>query len=357
MGDIHLEIDALFCEECETMKPVTKLLSVLALLALLLIPVSPAFAMQLGSYDGGPVIFGGNYTLSSGDTLNGDLVVFGGNVTIEEDASVEGSIVVFGGNVTLDGTMQGDLVIFGGSGSLGPKSVVGGDLVTVGGSISRATGSVVKGNITNKPAIEIPAPSIPAVPAVPNVPNPPVIVDHFNPVRDAFGTLVFAVIMGALAMLLTLFLQPQMERMTQAIVSQPVMTGGVGLMTLIAAPFALLLMIVTIILIPVAALALILLGAAWVFGTVSIGLEVGERFTRAINQTWAPVLTTGFGTFLLFLVAGGIGLIPCIGWVLEFLVALVGIGATVLTVFGSRTYAPAMAAPAPGASEPLPPAS
>ena len=78
------------------MKPVTKLLSVLALLALLLIPVSPAFALELGPYDGGPVIFGGNYTLKSGDTLNGDLVVFGGNVTIEEDALVEGSIVVPG---------------------------------------------------------------------------------------------------------------------------------------------------------------------------------------------------------------------------------------------------------------------
>lgn len=342
------------------MKPITKLFSILALLALLLIPVSSAFALGLDLGDDGEVIFGGNYTLKSGDTLNDDLVVFGGNVTIEEDSLVEGSIVVFGGNVTMDGTMEGDLVIFGGAGSLGPKSVVEGDLVTVGGSVSRAEGSVVKGDITNEPAIQIPAPvipNVPSVPDVPNVPETPIMVNNFNPVWDAFGTLVFAVIMGALAMLLALFLQPQMERMTQAIVGQPVMAGGVGLMTLVIAPFALLLMVVTIILIPVAVLAVILLGAAWVFGTVSIGMEVGERFTRAINQTWAPVLTTGFGTFLLFLVVGGIGLIPCVGWVPEFLVSLVGIGAAVLTVFGSRTYPPATAAPAAGPSEPLPPAS
>jgi len=105
------------------MKPITKLFSVLALLALLLIPASPAFALG-PYYDGGPVIFGGNYTLKSGDMLDGDVVVFGGNVSIEEDALVKGSIVVFGGNVTLDGVMEGDLVIFGGAGSLGPKSVV-----------------------------------------------------------------------------------------------------------------------------------------------------------------------------------------------------------------------------------------
>lgn len=338
------------------MKPITKLFSVLALLALLLIPVSPAFALEIGPYDGGPVIFGGNYTLKSGETLNGDLVVFGGNVLVEEDALVEGSVVVFGGNVTLDGVMEGDLVIFGGAGSLGPKSVVEGDLVTVGGSVSRADGSVVKGEITNEPAIQIPAPSIPNVPN-PQSPNLPVQVDVVNPIANAIQTLVMAFVMGGLAMLLSLFLQPQMERMTQAVTSQPVMAGGAGLLTLVVAPFALLLMVVTIILIPVAALSVILLVAAWVFGVIALGLEAGERFTRAINQNWAPVLTAGFGTFLLVLVTGGIGLIPCFGWMLEFVLALVAIGASALTIFGSRTYPPATAAPAPGPEEALPPAS
>jgi len=345
------------------MRPVIKLFSLLALLALLLIPAGPAFALG-HYYDGGPVIFGGNYTIKSGETLEGDLVVFGGNVSIEEDALAKGSIVIFGGNVTLDGVMQGDLVIFGGAGSLGPKSVVEGDLVTVGSSVSRVEGSVVKGEIQNESAIQIPALQIPNVPN-PDASEPPMMVDTFNPVADAFQTLIMALVMGGLAMLLALFLQPQMERMTQAIASQPVMAGGAGLLTLIVAPFALLLMAVTIILIPVAALAVILLAAAWVFGMTALGMEIGERFNRAINQTWAPALTAGFGTFLLALVAGGVGLIPCVGWLLEFVVGLVAIGAAVLTLFGSRMYMPATNAPAPGAAlseskgpgEPLPPAS
>ena len=342
------------------MKFKNKILHALILLALLLIPAAPAFA--LGPYDDGEIIFGGNYTLESGKTVDGDLVVFGGNVEIQEDALVKGSIVVFGGNVTLDGTMEGDLVIFGGSGSLGPKSVVEGDLVTVGGSVSRAEGSVVKGDIQNEPAIQIPAPTVPDIPEpngpLPDLPATPIDIEPINPVNDAVQALAMAFVMGALAMLLGLFLQPQIERMSQTITAQPILAGGVGLMTLVVFPMALLLMIVTLILIPVAALAVIVLGAAWVFGAVSIGMEVGERFTRAINQTWAPVLTAGFGTFFLFLVVGGIGLIPCIGWVLEFVVGLVGIGASVLTVFGSRSYPPAMAAPAAGSvEEALPPAS
>ena len=336
------------------MKFKNKILHALILLALLLIPAAPAFA--LGPYDDGEIIFGGNYTLESGKTVDGDLVVFGGNVEIQEDALVKGSIVVFGGNVTLDGTMEGDLVIFGGSGSLGPKSVVEGDLVTVGGSVSRAEGSVVKGDIQNEPAIQIPAPTVPDLPD-PNVPlpNTPVNVEPINPVNNAVQALVMAVVMGGLAMLLILFLNPQMERVSQTAFTQPLIAGGVGVLSFIS----IVVMALTILLIPVAFLvAFLFIPLAWVLGIVSIGMEVGERFTRAIDQAWAPALSAGFGTFLIMLIVGGLGVIPCVGWVFETALALVAIGAAGLTVFGSRSYPPAMAAPAAGSvEEALPPAS
>jgi hypothetical protein len=70
---------------------------------------------------------------------------------------------------------------------------------------------------------------------------------------------------------------------------------------------------------------------------VALGQEVGERFTKAIHQTWAPVLTTGFGTFLLVLVGGLFGLIPCAGWLLSFLITLIAIGGVIMTVFGTRS--------------------
>jgi len=335
----------------------TKLFFVLAILSLLLVAAAPLSAG--GPLDGGPVIFGGNYTLVSGDTLNGDLVVFGGNVTIEADAQVKGSIVIFGGNISLDGTMTGDLVLIGGSGAMGAKSVIEGDLVTVGGSVSRAEGSRVEGQIRDEPAIEIPAPtipeapSVPEIPAVPNVPEPPI----WNPIGSAFGVLGQAVLIAALAMLLVLFLRPQMERVAQAFTLQPLAAGGVGLLTVFVFPLLLVFMAVTIILIlgiPFAVLALVL---AWLFGIVSLGMEVGERFTRAIGQDWSPVLTTGFGTFLLVLVVQGIGLAPCIGWLVPFLVGATGVGAVMLTWIGSRANPPRAAAPAPGPDEALPPAS
>jgi hypothetical protein len=137
-------------------------------------------------------------------------------------------------------------------------------------------------------------------------------------------------------MLLSLFLQPQLDRTANTITRQPFVAGGYGLLVFVALPVALIIMIVTIILIPVAAIAVMLVPLAWLFGVIALGQEVGERFTKAINQVWAPVLSTGFGTFLLMLVLGFMEIIPCVGWLPSALVTLVSVGAAVMTWFGTR---------------------
>ncbi len=313
------------------------------LLALTMIAAAPA--SNIGPLDGGPVIFGGNYTVHSGETLDSDLIVFGGNVTVEEDSSVTGSIVAFGGNVTVNGSVNGDLILIGGSGSLGEKSTVDGDVVLVGGSVSRAEGAQVGGDIVDEQSIQIPA-----IPNVPNAPIAPTFIN--NPVGSAFGILGRAIGIAILAMLLSLFLRPQMERVAQAAISQPMMAGGVGLLTMVLAPIAMVVMVITLILIPVSVIVGFVVAFAWLFGLVALGMEVGERFTKALEQSWAPVLTAGFGAFLLAMVSESLALIPCVGWVVSVLIALVGIGAVALTWFGSRGY-PALAtevAPTPAKS-------
>jgi hypothetical protein len=343
------------------MKHLTKLLTTLTLLALMLVPASSVRA--LGPFDdGGPVIFGGSYTLASGDTLNGDLVVFGGNVTIQADSQVNGSIVIFGGNIKLDGTMTGDLVLIGGSGSMGGKAVVKGDVVTVGGTLNRTEGSVIEGTIQNDPTISIPVPEIPEIPngtqlpAVPAIPQTPSVNKpnfNFNPFGSAFSVLGSAILFAAFAMLLVLFLRPQMDLVAGTAVSNPLVAFGVGLLT-IPATFILGVILILTIIGPVA--LVIAFFAAWLFGIVSIGAEVGERFTHAVGQDWTPPLTAGFGTFLLVLLVQGVAVIPCIGWLVPFVLGLIGLGAVVLTVFSRYNTRKAVVPVAPP-GEPLPPAS
>ena len=329
------------------MKTIYKFPILFILFALFLVPTGGASAQGPNPGGDGRVIFGSNFTLEKGETFDGDLVVFGGNVTVEEDAALNGSLVVFGGTVRSNGNVSADVVIIGGQVSLEEKAVVAGDVVTIGGQLQRAEGATIKGDVVNDipPDFQFPNGQLPPVPGVPK----PSFNFDFNPIAEVFWIFFWAVIVSGFAMLLSLFWQPQIERAGTAIVSQPLTAGAIGLL----AVFVGLILILTII-------PPVIVAFAWLFGLVALGSEVGERFTKGINQTWSPVLRIGFGTFLLMLVAGAIGLVPCLGGFALFLLGLLGIGGTIITWFGTRPLQssavtvytpPTNSAPAPPASQ------
>ncbi len=320
------------------MKITYKILTLLALLALFLVPAGAVHAQGPGTDSGGRVIFGSNFTLESEETFNGDLVVFGGNVDVKDGATMNGNLVVFGGTVESNGRVNGDIVIIGGQVKLDADAHVTGDVVTVGGQLERAEGAEIDGEVVNniQPDIHIPDGTVPPTVPVPDVPTPSVDIGG-NPFWSAAGILLRAVAVALLAMLAVMFLQPQLNRVGQTITGQPLVTGGVGLLTVLVAPIAIVILAVTIILIPIAFVGILLLVFAWLFGMIALGQEVGERFTRSINQTWAPVFTTGFGTFLLMLVGGALGEIPCVGWLAPAVLGFLGVGGVALTWFGLRS--------------------
>ncbi len=330
-----------------------KIMVVFVLLAVLLLPARSAYA--LSSPTDGRVIIGQNFTLKSGDALDGDLVVIGGEATLEAGSRVNGDVVIIGGNLKLDGSVTGNAVVIGGLTSLGKKASLDGDMVTVGGSLQRTEGAHIGGNIvTNLPPPTIQLPNAPTA-VTPPTPPTPTVDFNFGPLGEVASVFFQALGLAALAMLLTIFLHPQLDRVAQAVVAQPFITGSIGLLTAFLAPITLVILVITLVLIPVALAAVILLVLAWLFGVVAFGMEVGDRFTKAIHQTWAPVLSTGFGTFLLAIVIGTVNLIPCVGWVAPLIIGLVGLGAAVITMFGTRpVQRPALTTT--GTETPLPPA-
>ena len=337
------------------MKITFKIFTLFILLAILLMPASPAYA-QGPNPGGGQVIFGSSYTVKSGDTFEGDLVVFGGNVTIEEDAILNGNLVVIGGTIKSNGETNGDVVAVGGQINLEKSAQVAGDVVTVGGQLAQAEGAAIAGEVINNaaPNIVLPPgkipPTAPGTPNVPDIPMPNINI-RFNPIAEVFWIFFWAVIVAAFSMLLSLFWQPQIERTGNVIITQPLMTGAIGLLAFFVAAILFLTIIPPVI-----------AAFAWLFGVVAMGSQVGERFAKAVNQVWSPVLTIGFGTFLLMLVGGAIGLIPCLGGMALFLLGMLGIGGSVITWFGVRlpqvpavtVYTPPTS---PTGSGELPPAS
>jgi len=329
------------------MKLTFKYLTLFILLALLLIPARSAHAQGV-STDGGQVIFGSNFTIESGDEFNGDLVVFGGNVTVEQGADLNGNLFVFGGTVSADGNVNGDVVVIGGQVQLEEKAVVGGDVVTIGGQVQQAEGATVKGEVIHNvsPEIQLPNGSMSSNGNTPSVHLPAVINTHFNPFSEFGRVLGSAIVVAFLGVLAALFFQPQLDRVSQAAVRQPMMTTSIGLLTLVVLFVATL----SIILIPVVLLSLIPLAFAWLFGVISIGQEIGDRFARAIRQNWTPVVATGVGTFVLVFIVASIqslnSLAPfllCLTLIVPFLVGFLAIGAVVITRFGTRSVqGPAM---------------
>jgi len=339
-----------------------KALTFILLLTLLLLPTSPAYAQGPGPGDG-RIVFGSNVTIESGDPFEGDLVVIGGNVTIEKDAVMNGDLIVVGGRVESDGDVNGDVVNVGGQLILNETAFVSGDVVTVGGQIKREDGAQVKGDVVNNvfPQIDINngnvppvVPNVPSVPDVPGIPDVPNIVNvRFNPFFQFGRVFTSSLLMAVLGILTVLFFKERLDMVSQAVIVQPLMTTGVGLLTIVA----LFVTAITIILLPVAALSLIPLGLAWLFGVIAIGQEVGERLAKALRQEWAPVLATGLGTFLVIFIVGFIQslnelswVIGCFTWIVPAFVGLLAIGAVVITRFGTRQ------ATGPGMSVFTPPA-
>lgn len=309
-------------------------IQLIILAALFLLPARTAFADDGTSHD--RLVIGENFALSAGEVLDGNLVVLGGQATIEEGARVQGDLVVIGGGLRLDGGAQGSAVVIGGSASLGAASSVGGDLVALGGSFQRTDGSRIAGNIiTNLSSGPEREPRATFVPG-PFIPPDPGFQWDAGPIGRIAGVLSQAVALGVAAMLLWTFLRPQLDRVAQAVQAQPLGAGSIGLLTLFIATFAILLMAVTLILIPLALATAFLLVLAWLFGLVALGHVVGEKLTRAMHRAWEPVLTAGFGAFIVGIVLGTSNQVPCVGWLASALIGLVGLGAATMALLGAR---------------------
>ncbi len=315
----------------------------------LMVPVT-AFAAGPGD---GRVVLGTDFVLESGETIEGDLAVIGGTATLEVDTVVTGTVAIIGGNLVAEGLVEGDMAVIGGNVRFGPEAVLEGDLVSFGGNVNRGTAQI-QGEFISGEELDIPL----------RFGIDDVFTDmpaRFRPFMwESFGWSVMryffqAIMMAALAVLVVMFLPKQTRLVADTIVDQPLLAGAFGLLTTVVSPILILLLIITICFAIVGVGGAVVLIAAWVFGTIAIGLEVGERLGQAINAEFQPVVAAGIGTLIFSLVVNGIGFIPCVGWLAPFLFGAVGLGAVLMTRFGTRPYVSGTAS-AVGPVEPEPPA-
>lgn len=318
----------------------------LLVFVILVSTAAPAFAA--GPLDG-RVIFGGSFTLESDEILGGDLVVFGGSVTLEEDSRVKGDVVVLGGSADVAGTVDGDMVVFGGSVDLASTAVVDGELVTFGGSIDRAEGAIVRGSqvegFTFGRGFHLPG--------IARVWTNGYrfhwgdwLLRSFYRVFRALMSAVLVVVIGALV---AVFLPQPLERVSQAVLVAPAHSWVIGLLTAVLGAMIGGILIATLCLSPFGGIIWLALLIAGVFGWIALGLIVGLKVLEQLNASnVTPVMGVVVGGAILSLITAALWIVAdcCPGLPFVILVGSFGLGAVVLTRFGTQEYVPAPEAPA-----------
>ncbi len=297
---------------------------------------------------GGGVAWAGephDRTIPRGGRYDGDIEVISDDFDIGEDATVHGDITIIGGDAKIAGTIDGDLFVMGGDVALLESAEIRGECVLFGGEM------------TNQSAAECAAfgsgdfnvaDMISSATSEGRVPGGERGGDSATFGGALFSALFFSVIGFFIASVAP----HRVERISNAAAVKPIVTGTVGILTLLAT-FAtltivailtglLLVILIGILGIPVLIAIVGILAAGLLVGWVAVGKIVGATLTDALRlHNASPAITVALGTAALTFGVGLLKLMPLVGFsgnIVAFFIAGVGLGGVALTRFGAIHY-------------------
>jgi cytoskeletal protein CcmA (bactofilin family) len=280
-------------------------------------------------------------------TVTGDVAGAAGTVHVTEAGRVGGDVEVAAGAVRIDGTVDGNVSVAGGTAEIGETAQIGGDLDvgagyaavhgTVNGSVTAGAEELVLGptasvggdfrydaaSFTRDPGASVSG----------SVVQDDSIGDDAGPNADQFTLpswvgVVYGLLANFLLGALLLAVFPSFStRVADRIAESPATAGGVGLLTLIAVPLVLVVLLLTFVGIPLSLVGAVGFGitiwVATVYGQFAVGawaLSLADRPSR-----WLA-LAVGLIGF------AALGALPAVGWVFDLLALLLGLGALALTL-------------------------
>jgi hypothetical protein len=288
-------------------------------------------------------------------------VHIGSSIVVGEDELVTDPVVAVGGSVTVLGRVDDDVVAVGGSVRLGPKARVRGDVTAVGGRVDQERGAVIGGTVNEirfGPQFDI---------------KPWHVFEGWwfpglNVVGGGFrllGTVMRISIVLLLVFIVALIAMRPMERIGERAGREPWLSGFTGLLAqLLFVPVLVLTVVVLAVsiigipllfLVPFAVMAFLL---AVLVGFAGVAWRLGRW---AVGDARAPFVALAVGVVLVSavaLLARTLSLLPVplwpitwfvavIGFFVEYAAWTVGLGAALLTRFGTRGTRPIYEPPGP----------
>ncbi len=302
------------------------------LLALGLWLLATPVAADLGS----TALLGQSFVLEAGQRLNGDVAIFAGSADVGQGAVITGDLAVIGGSARIDGTIEGDAVVLGGSMSLGPDAWVKGDVVAMG-ELARDPGAQIGGDIVAgsersreleevRQRLQEQSVLPEAVTALPAIDGgDSTLWQVLRWVIGVVGLIVVCVVASAI-------LPEAVQHISEVMGRSAVLSAAVGLVTVLASILLVPLLVVIVVGIPVAIVLVIALGLALLCGWASAARLVGRKLLDLLKiSSSSAVLHVAVGVTTLAV----LGRVPCLGTLLSLVLAFWGLGAVVLTRFGT----------------------
>jgi len=265
-----------------------------------------------GRVSGDVRVFGGNVELNS--RIDGDLIVMGGNVQLKNSATVKRDTIIRGGNVVFLGTannmdIQGVAVVFGG--------LATGNVFVTGQTVSFQKGSFVAGNLTYGSTKNVDLSNVRVDGSTYRKvlePRPTVKQNYY---KNTFYAFLAMTLIGIIFVLLL----PYHARLISYKCGENLWTClGLGLVIFVVTPFIVLGLLFTFIGIPLA----LILGFLYLVVVYTAKLATGFWFSTTFSEGKVMrLLMLAFGLFLVYVAVS----LPYIGWIINALVALLGIGA------------------------------
>ncbi|MCP4420741.1 MAG: hypothetical protein GY805_29380 [Chloroflexi bacterium] len=322
-----------------------RILFLLTLLLLLAIPSGAVFAAPAADkvinaddvVRNDIVLIDEDFELADGGRVNGDVIIFNGNAHIA--GTVNGSVVLFNGNLTIEATasITEDCVLFNGTSSGEGASTVSCtnlDMVLPDGVVNFVN-ELASSEFAPVPHVEVQRPS-----------------SFMRFVGGTAAAVARSLLFGLLAFAAASLLPQQMLQIEETMRAKPVASGAVGLLTTFSMPFVIaILSLISALLIlacglgllgfPVIIVMVLGLLAAGFVGWFTMGNIAGDFLAGKLNiKNRTQPMTTALGTVVITFVIGFLGAIPfMIGeGLISWVIIALGLGATVLTKFGTRSY-------------------
>jgi hypothetical protein len=302
------------------------------------------FDVDQGTTVGGDLL-GAGMTVTLGAPIAGDATAAGFSVRNTSNAPIGGNAFLVGNTVTIDGAVSGALTSFGRNVVLNAR--IDGDAWLVGEDISFGPDAVIAGRMVYSAEDPISVPERVISPDRIRFEKlqPQQITARISeewreyPVLPAFMSM-FAFFVVSLAFFIALaamfltFVPKPLNRMQAAIQARPgqvFLLGVIGLSMLFGMVPIIALTVFGLPLVPIVLLAIV---AVWTLGYALGAYAIAQRMLLAFGGQDEPAYMVRLAAFIAVLILVAVlNFIPFLGWVVNYTLVLLGIGAMTGAVF------------------------